>query len=77
MTSSRSTPLGRDKDVFWVLVGLSRAGTHHQGRSRRGRTDGVKGEVSTSGPSRPEPSKDAKGDVIATVTVEVHGVKVA
>ena len=37
----------------------------------------MKGEMSTSGPSRPEPSKDAKGDVIATVTVEVYGVKVA
>jgi hypothetical protein len=33
--------------------------------------------LSDSGPSRPEPSRDATGDVIATVTVEVHGVKEA
>ena len=33
--------------------------------------------MSDSGPSRPEPSRDATGDVIATVTVEVHGVKEA
>ena len=48
----------------------------NRSRSRRGRTDGVK-RLSDSGPSRPEPSRDATGDVIATVTVEVHGVKEA
>ena len=31
--------------------------------------------LSTSGPSRPEPSRDATGDVIATVTVEESAVK--